>query len=665
MKPNDANGHQIPLFQLLCLKDHKEMDKITIQSDNGEIRLRKSKALVGLKMAESRDLMEPDYINKEIHQSLGGFKVVELDTSDKSINEKLDEVRNQDEVEVGTHVYYPENSDRPLIATGEIFITFHDGTSEEEQQIALDEFSLDLIERRSDTYMVARVTPKSPNPIKAAAYLQASCLVKQAEPDIDTVLDQYFMPTDNLMGQCWHLQNNGFVPDANVQLKRGIDAKVVAAWRRLGSLGASNVTIAVVDNGFDLSHPDMKDKVTKPFDFWNNSPQIMQGDSRYTHGTPCAGVALAASNGSGMVGSAPNARFMPVSGTSFSNRATEDIFNYCINQGADIISCSWGSTDPAYQLNSIKQQAIANAARRGRNGRGCVVLYAVGNDFLNYVNYYAQHPDVIGVAACTSQGVHAEYSNQGMEVTICAPSNGDWPIIAPRAWWDQGITGNAGEMRYWIDGVARGSQYKHFGGTSSATPLVAGIVALMLSANPDLSAREVKQILIQTADKIGNPADYINGHSRKYGYGMVNAERAVAEAQRRRGMGGTTPMPGPIPGPIPRPQPQPQPGPTPTPSPNPGGTSSNIFEVSANPMPRTGWGVQVGVFSNQDSVLALVAKLKQQFGQPVYVAILNSGGKQVFRVVVGAYASITEATATQKRLASAGYQGFVKNLADV
>jgi hypothetical protein len=86
------------------------MDKITIQSDNGEIRLRKSKALVGLKMAESRDLMEPDYINKEIHQSLGGFKVVELDTSDKSINEKLDEVRNQDEVEVGTHVYYPERT---------------------------------------------------------------------------------------------------------------------------------------------------------------------------------------------------------------------------------------------------------------------------------------------------------------------------------------------------------------------------------------------------------------------------------------------------------------------------------------------------------------------------------------------------------------------------
>ncbi|HOY18660.1 MAG TPA: peptidase S8 and S53 subtilisin kexin sedolisin, partial [Haliscomenobacter sp.] len=251
------------------------MDQISIHSDQGEIKLRKSKALVGLKMAQTRGLLEPDYINKEVHQSLGGFKVVELSLEDTNVNAKLDEVRAHDEVEVGTHVYYPENSDRPLIATGEIFITYHEGVSDEEQMVALDAFNLELVERRGPDVLVAKVTAQSPNPIKTATLLQKSCLVKYAEPDIDTVLDQYFLPTDTLMPSMWHLQNNGFVPDANVQLRRGIDTKVVAAWRKLGSLGSSNINIAIVDNGFDLTHPDLKNKIIRPFDFWNNSPQIL------------------------------------------------------------------------------------------------------------------------------------------------------------------------------------------------------------------------------------------------------------------------------------------------------------------------------------------------------------------------------------------------------
>ncbi len=144
------------------------MDQISIHSDQGEIKLRKSKALVGLKMAQTRGLLEPDYINKEVHQSLGGFKVVELSIEDTNVNAKLDEVRAHDEVEVGTHVYYPENSDRPLIATGEIFITYHEGVSDEEQMVALNEFNLELVERSGPNILVAKVTAQSPNPIKTA-----------------------------------------------------------------------------------------------------------------------------------------------------------------------------------------------------------------------------------------------------------------------------------------------------------------------------------------------------------------------------------------------------------------------------------------------------------------------------------------------------------------
>src|SRR5690606_6434024 len=190
------------------------------------------------------------------------------------------------------------------------------------------------------------------------------------------------------------------------------------------------IVIAVIDNGFDLTHPDLKDKVFKPFDLWSQSSVLTQGDPRFTHGTPCASLALAASNGLGIVGVAPQAKFMAVSGTSFSLRATEQMFDYCIDNGADVISCSWGTTDPAFNLNPMKEQAIAKAARQGRKGKGCVIIYAVGNDDLDFVSFYSAHPDVIAVAASTSRDEHATYSNRGREVTVCAPSNGDWPVIA-------------------------------------------------------------------------------------------------------------------------------------------------------------------------------------------------------------------------------------------
>ena len=194
-------------------------------------------------------------------------------------------------------------------------------------------------------------------------------MVKLAEPDLDTFVDEYApfsAPPDHLFEHQWHIRNSGIVADANWPLKRGADAKVFDAWKRIGHTGSRNIVIAVIDNGFDLTHPDLKDNVHKPFDLWNNSSKLEQGDSRFTHGTPCASIAIAASNGSGIVGAAPSAKFMPVSGTSFSLRATEKMFDYCIEKGADIISCSWGSTDPAFDLNPMKQAAIAKAARKER-----------------------------------------------------------------------------------------------------------------------------------------------------------------------------------------------------------------------------------------------------------------------------------------------------------
>lgn len=624
------------------------MEKLTVRSGKNELTLRKSQKLVGLKKTDTRSLEAPAFVEQEVMKNLGGFNIVTLKEDEgKTVDEKLDEVRQADSVELGTHVYFAEGSNRPLVPTGFIYITFQEGVSEKEQQVPLEEFHLELVNRSSPSRILVKVTPESPNPIKVATVLQQISLISSAEPDLDAPLDSYdfVVPPDELIPHEWHLQNNGLVADVNYQLKKGADAKVIDAWRRLGNAGSPDITIAVIDNGFDLTHPDLKNKVVKPFDLWNQSSEVAQGDLRYTHGTPCASVALAASNGQGIVGAAPNAKFMPISGTSFSNVTTEQMFDYCIKNGADIITCSWGTTDGTFSLGSVKEAAIARAAREGRKGKGCVILFAVGNDDLDYVNFYAAHPDVIGVGASTSKDEYASYSNRGRQVSVCAPSNGDWPIIAARAWWDKGMTEYSGNQKFWYDGRSRGNLYKHFGGTSSSTPLVAGICALILSANPDLTAKEVKQILQQTADKIGNPAEYNStGQSVKFGYGRVNADKAVAEALRRKDAANASNIPA-----------QPTVSPVVT-------TGKGLFRFSVQRQPAQGWGVQIGVFFEYGNVLIQAEKLQSQFGQPVVVDISELDGKTAYKVIVGVFADAGGAQALQQRMLTAGVKGFPRNL---
>lgn len=620
------------------------MSKIKVRNGKGEVTLKKSSRFVGLKAKKS--VADKKFVKKEVFKNLGGFNIVSLENDGKTLDDQLDQIRSEKDINVGTHVYYMEgSSQKPLVPTGEIYIIFQDQTSKEEQHLALDEFKLELVERRNDYQIVARVSKSSPNPLKVANLLQQTSLVKVAEPDIDTFVDEYAFeePLDELLDHQWHLENPGHIVDVNWPVKKGADAKVVSAWKRLGHMGSPSITIAVVDNGFDLSHPDLKDKVYKPYDLWTQSSELEQGDSRFTHGTPCASVALAASNGHGIVGAAPNARFMPVSGTSFSLRATEEMFDYCINNGADIISCSWGTTDPAFSLSPLKEAAIAKAAREGRNGKGCVIIYAVGNDDLDFVSFYSAHPDVIAVAACTSKDEHASYSNRGREVTISAPSNGDWPITAARAWWDEGVSWETGAYRYWRDGKSRGDRYKHFGGTSSACPLVAGICALILSVNPDLTAAQVKQIITKTADKIGAPHEYVNGHSSKYGAGRINADKAVAEAIRMKD--GVQ-------------EPDPVVEDTIT-------AGRGIFRFNVVKQEGEGYGVQIGAFAEYGNVLIQAEKLQNMFSAPIIVSINELDGRTVYKIVVGAFAQKEEARALQKRMLAKDVKGFIRNLKDL
>jgi subtilisin family serine protease len=516
------------------------MKKITVNFGKGAIVLEKSNKFVGLKQAQSRSLAAPSALDSSVKNvlfpHLGGFKVVSVAPQKGqkvALNRDLDAIRSLDEVETGTHVYKIAGSDKPLVPTGSIYITFGEKISTKQQEALLAKHKLVLKKRRSELKIIASVTAKSLNPLKCAAALQRLKAVEWAEPDIDIPLDHYFSePSAKLWGQMWHLENTGSIPDnPNVKLTVGADAKVVEAWKLLDGYGNPNLVVAVIDLGLDVQHPDLQGKIVNPWDFWNGSANLMANDPNYTHGTPCASVAVAPENG-GMCGAAPAARLMPLSGTSFSIEGTEEMYNYCIKNGADIISCSWGTIDSSFSLGPDKMAVIAKAAKEGRGGKGCIICYASGNEGAETLNVYGEHPDVICVGATTSDDEHPDYSNCGPTLTVCAPSNGGFvPILAARASWDEGESGQEDAFKYYYgDGIDRGPYYKHFGGTSSATPLVAGICALILSANPDLTAKEVKQILIETADKVGDPSEYVNGHSVKFGHGRVNAAKAVQAA---------------------------------------------------------------------------------------------------------------------------------------
>lgn len=657
------------------------MKEIKVRSEQGELLLQKSQKLVGLK---TKTDAKTDEIAAQVIPNLGGFEVVTLQDKE-DIDTALDQVRTDDKVEVGTHVYFAKGDNRPVVPTGILYINFVDEAGEEEWQVALDAYALETMDIRPGNLVIARVTAGSPNPLKTAAALEALSLVESVVPDLDIPLDQYFTaPRDGLYTHQWHLENDGRIDDANFPTKPGADAKVTAAWRRLGNLGSRNIKIAVIDNGFDLNHPDLRGKSISQFDALANRAGVPRGQRYGNHATPCASVALASANGSGIVGVAPNSKLIPIHGLSYSRWTTELMFNHCIRNGADIISCSWGTIQSAYRPSNLHLAAIRKAARQGRGGKGCVILFAAGNENANLLNYYATIPEVICVGASTSNDTHAFYSNRGPQLSVVAPSDGGWPILAARASWD---TGAGGKNSFYVDGRDRGPFYKHFGGTSSATPLVAGVCALILSANPNLTAAQVKQILQRTADKIGSPREYDSrGHSVKYGFGRVNADRAVAEAIRLRSGGTTFPTTPSQPSqpttpttptrptqpttptqPTQPTEPTTPTNPPPTPTTPTAGVDPGlgIFRFSVQRQAATGFGLQIGVYRDYATVLREVEKLERVFKLPVIVSINKVNGALAYKVVLGAFNTANEARNQIGRAKLAGYAPFIRNIKDL
>ena len=369
-------------------------------------------------------------------------------------------------------------------------------------------------------YVLGCTTSTEYNALKLANIFYESGIFEACEPEFIGITNPSCV-NDFYFNKQWNLNNAGNYGDDFV----GIDINYCNAHSITS--GDENTIIAVYDWGVELSHPDLNvyplsydaHTATSPSKIYDN------------HGTACAGIIGALSNNSiGVAGIASRCPIMSISiSNSTSHRRMADAFKFATDNGCSVISCSWSSRNPSTILDDGISYALAN----GRNGLGCVVVFSAGNNNVDTINYPAKsNPSIIVVGAISPCGERKSKiscdgenywgSQFGSELDVMAPG-----VLIPTT---DTIT---------IDGYHSVDYKMRFNGTSSACPHVAAIAGLVLSVNPQLTAKQVADIIESTAQKVGG-YDYTTTEGRpngtwnfEMGYGLVDAYAAVLAAKTK------------------------------------------------------------------------------------------------------------------------------------
>lgn len=343
----------------------------------------------------------------------------------------------------------------------------------------------------------------------------------------------YSAPSDQLYPYQWGLKNNGNYTNHTMEVVVNADAKVESAWDI--ATGSEQMTIAVIDTGFFLDHPDFSGRT------WINNLEIpnngIDDDNNgyiddvygwdfvnqdnmplddHGHGTNCASIIGATSdNNIGISGVNWNSKIMNLKALNSNNSGSyanmANSLYYAADNGAKIISMSIGGL--------ASSQTITNAISYLNNHDVLLVVCMMNtnnSDVYYPAGHSLTHNNVIAVGASdandhrTSPFFWSETSgsNYGSHINLIAPGNYIWGL---------GNTSN--------------NLYNYWGGTSQATPLVAGIASLILEVNPNLTPSEIRSLLQNTADdQVGLPTEDVLGFDIYYGYGRVNAYNALIAA---------------------------------------------------------------------------------------------------------------------------------------
>lgn len=352
-----------------------------------------------------------------------------------------------------------------------------------------------------------------------------------------------FVPNDSLFSSQWHLWQTNAVGSGTTS---GVDLNILDAWDLYKGGG---VIVGIVDDGLQLTHPDLSPNIATNaliHHDWNDStPDDPSPTSLNAHGTAVGGLVGARGNNTiGVSGVAPEVKLAGLRLTAGVASDTEEAEAFgWKNSLISVKNNSWGPSDDGttiYKLPTIVADALAAATSTGRAGLGEIFVWANGNggyptfsqfahDSSNY-DGYANSIYVISAAALAADGKASDFSEKGGNISVCAPSSG--PSV-------QGTVSTPGIVTTDLTGLSGYGSTDYtttFGGTSASSPMVAGVVALMLQANPLLGWRDVKEILMRSARQIdtGDSGWVSNKAGLKfnpwYGAGLVDATDAVNQA---------------------------------------------------------------------------------------------------------------------------------------
>lgn len=364
----------------------------------------------------------------------------------------------------------------------------------------------------SNTPAVVLLTLKTgADPLLLSRTLHDRPDIRWSHPDFIHEPQHHALPNDPFVVDQWHLENTG------QKGATGADINAEAAWDL--TTGAGQL-ISIIDSGVDLGHPDLNG--ISGTDYIDDDDDSYPADKN-AHGTACAG--LAASVGNNEIGGAGVAYDAEVYGVRMlggpiSMSETYDAFVSSVDAGASVISNSWGykNSCDGYALPQLLREALQYAEEQGRDGLGTLVIQAAGNNNCDISSDgLLAHETVVAVAALGAGDGKESYSSYGDPIDIAAPSGG---LITTTV---EGAYGVYKEDPLYTDGMS---------GTSAATPVAAGVFALMFSVNERLTAADARDIVCQTATR----NDIINGDfnedgwSPYFGCGRIDAGAAVFAA---------------------------------------------------------------------------------------------------------------------------------------
>ncbi len=358
------------------------------------------------------------------------------------------------------------------VAPDRILVQFSATTNESEKNAILRRHNLTEQSELSEIGVKILALPPGSNPARIAQGLMRNEKGKIEFAEADEIISPSFTPNDPAYPNAWHHQK----------------VNSPAAW---DSASGNGIIIAIADTGVDPIHPDLLSNLIPG---WNVIDNTSDTRDVYGHGTAVAGVAAAVGNNLIQgIGVAYSAKIMPIRVSDLNGNASYSsiarAITYAADRGARVVNVSY---------HACGSNTIDSAARYLGRKNGILVI-AAGNSGGDTA--CRKNSNIIDVSATDNFDLITAWSNYGADIGVSAPGLALYS------------TANGGGAMYWS-------------GTSFSAPLVSGVLALIMSANPALTAADASQVLFDSAIDLGIP-----GWDKHYGWGRVDAARAISLAQ--------------------------------------------------------------------------------------------------------------------------------------